>query len=147
MPSLFRATRGNEYTSPKTVLGFYAGLLAILEVGVVAVLAVLASQDDLHYLVPWVAGFGGSVFIAIIGIVVAMNIVDPTKLQLGQVTGREFIDYQRRGDSIGGEYIEKPADKSQAPIQLPAPAPPPEGEEVKDDTDTLPPLPEPPGEN
>jgi hypothetical protein len=85
-------------------------LLALLELGVAIVLGFLVSQDDLHYLVPWVIGFGAFVFVAIIAVVVAINVIDPSKLQLGQMTGREFIDYQRvtRGDSLGGEYIEAP---------------------------------------
>ncbi len=104
---LSRAAR--EIRHPRTVLGFYAVLLGLVETGVVAILLVLASQQDLHHLVPWVIGFGAVIFVAIIAVVVAMNVIDPTKLQLEPMKGREFLDYQRvtRGDSIGGDYIEK----------------------------------------
>lgn len=89
------------------MLGFYAGVLVILEAGVVAALLVLGSNDDLHSLVPWVLGFGAFTLIGVIVVVVVVNLIDPTKLQLGRVTGKEFLDYQRvRGDSIGGEYLE-----------------------------------------
>jgi len=110
MAAIFRTTRGNEYSSPRTVLGFYAGVLIILEVGVVAVVAFLASQNDLHHLIPWAMAFGAVAFLGIVVVVVSINFRDPTKLQLGQMTGREFVDYQRvtRGDSIGGEYVEPP---------------------------------------
>jgi hypothetical protein len=109
MPTVFRGTKQGEYSSPRTVLGFYAGVLAILEAGVVGASAVLASQDSLHYLVPWVLAFGGVVLVGLIGVVIAINVRDPTKLQLGQISGREFIDYHRMtlGDSAGGEYIEE----------------------------------------
>ena len=91
------------------MLGFYAAVLVILEAGVVGSTAVLATESSLHYLIPWTLGFGALVLIGLIGVVVAMNVRDPTKLQLGRVSGREFLDYQRvtRGDSIAGEYVEE----------------------------------------
>jgi hypothetical protein len=109
VPTFLRSSHKGEYTSPRTVLGFYAGVLIILEAGVVALSAVLAADEDLHYLIPWLLLFGGVLLVAIIAIVVVMNVRDPTKLQLEGVTGREFIAYQRitRGDSISGEYVEE----------------------------------------
>lgn len=109
MAALLRRTRGGEFSTPKTVLGFYAGVMAIVELGVVGVITVLATNDSLRYLVPWTLLFAALVLVALIGIVVAMNIRDPSKLQLGQMTGREFIDYQRLtlGDSVSGEYTEE----------------------------------------
>jgi len=111
MASLFRTIRGNEYSNPKTVLGFYAGVLVIIEIGVIAALGFLVSQNDLHHLIPWLLAFGGALFVVVIAIVVAINVIDPTKLQLAPMTGREFTDHQRvtRGDSIGGEYVEAPS--------------------------------------
>jgi hypothetical protein len=104
---LLRGTRSGVYTSPRTVLGFYAGVLGLLEVGVVAVSIVLASQSSLHYLFPYVLGFGALVFITLVAIVVLINVRDPTKLQLGQVSGREFIEYQATvGDSASGQRAE-----------------------------------------
>jgi hypothetical protein len=102
-----RQTQGEEHSAPKTVLGFYATVLAILEVGVVGAVAVLASQKELRYLIPWVLGFGAIVLVILIGIVVAINVRAPMKLQLGQVTGRELIEYEHMtlGDSLSGEYV------------------------------------------
>jgi hypothetical protein len=104
-----RETRRGEYSAPRTVLGFYAGVLAILEAGVVGVLAVLATQDSLRDLIPYVLAFAGAVLVGLIVVVVAMNLKDPSKLQLSPMTGQEFIDYQRftLGDSIGGDYVEE----------------------------------------
>jgi hypothetical protein len=90
------------------VLGFYAAVLAILEAGVIGVIAVLATQHSLRYLVPWVLGFGAVVLVLLLVIVVLMNLIAPMKLQLGQVTGRELIEYERLtlGDSIGGDFVQ-----------------------------------------
>ncbi len=91
------------------MLGFYAGVLGIIEAGVVGAIAVLATQKELRHLILWVLIFGGVVLIALIGVVVAMNIKSPMKLQLGQVTGRELIEYERMtlGDSASGEYVKE----------------------------------------
>jgi hypothetical protein len=119
MVRLIQGVRTGEYSSPKTVLGFYAGVLVILEAGVVAATGVLATQDSLHYLIPWILAFGAATLIVLIGIVVAMNVRDPTKLQLGQITGREYIEAQvTLGDSTAGEYLETflvPGDPSMPP--------------------------------
>lgn len=46
--------------------------------------------------------------VTLIGVVVAMNVKAPMKLQLGQVTGRDYIAYERMtlGNSTTGEYVE-----------------------------------------
>ena len=90
------------------MLGFYAGVLAIIEVGCIAAIAVLASTDSLRYLVPYVLAFAAFLVVVLIGIVVAINLIDPTKLQLSPVTGSEFIEYQRMtlGDSKSGDTVE-----------------------------------------
>jgi hypothetical protein len=109
MASRLRRTQGGTYSAPKTVLGFYAGVLAILEVGVVSAIGVLASQHALLYLVPWVLAFGAIVLVLLIAVVVAINIKAPMKLQLGQVSGQELIEYERLtlGDSIAGDHTEE----------------------------------------
>jgi hypothetical protein len=133
---LIRRTQAGEYTTPKTVLGFYAGVLAILELGVIGALTILATDEDLHHLIPWTLAFAAVTLIGLIAIVVAINVKDPTKLQLGRVTGREFLDYQRvtRGDSIGGEYVEELPPPGAAiteisPSARPAIEPPPDSAE------------------
>lgn len=109
MANLIKRSGQGEYAAPKTVLGFYGAVLAILEAGVIGTLAVLATNKSLHYLIPWVCGFGALILMALIVVVVAMNIRDPSKLQLGQVTAREYIEVQRMtlGDSIAGAYTEE----------------------------------------
>jgi hypothetical protein len=74
-----------------------------------AVLERLATQHELRYIIPWVLGFGAIVLVLLIAVVVAINVRAPMKLQLGQITGRELIEYERMtlGDSISGEYIEE----------------------------------------
>jgi hypothetical protein len=130
LATLFRKTQTDEYSAPKTVLGFYAGVLAILEAGVIGATAVLATQESLRYLIPWVLAFGGVILVVLIAIVVAINVRDPTKLQLGQMSGREFIEYHRMtlGDSLGGERAEdipvlqaRPSDISGGPTLPPGP--------------------------
>jgi hypothetical protein len=109
MAERFRTTQSGEHSEPKTVLGFYASVLAIVEVGVVAAIAVLASQKELRHLIEPVLIFGGVVLVALIGVVVTINVRAPMKLQLGKVTGREYIEYEQMtlGNSITGEYIER----------------------------------------
>jgi hypothetical protein len=107
-PTIFRQTQTGQYSAPQTVLGFYALVLVILELGLVGVLVVLATSDSLHFLIPWVLGFAGIALISLLGVVVTMNVRDPTKLQLGEVKGKDFLEHQQitRGDSIAGEYVE-----------------------------------------
>ncbi len=109
MVSRSRRTEGGVYSTPKTVLGFYAGVLAIVELGVVAAIGVLATQKELRHLVPWVLAFGAVILVLLIGVVVAINVKAPMKLQLGQVSGRDLIEYERMtlGDSIAGDYVEE----------------------------------------
>ena len=107
-PTIFRQTKTGQYSAPQTVLSFYALVLVILEAGLIGVLIILAADDSLHSFVPWVLGFAGIVLVALLGVVVTMNVLDPTKLQLGEVKGKDFLEHQQitRGDSIAGEYVE-----------------------------------------
>ncbi len=68
----------------------------------------LATQKELRYLILPVLIFGAAVLVGLIGVVVTMNVRTPMKLQLGQVTGRELIEYEQMtlGNSTTGEYIE-----------------------------------------
>jgi hypothetical protein len=107
-PTIFRQTKTGQYSAPQTVLGFYALVLVIVEAGLLGVLVILSSNDSLNFLVPWVLAFAGLILIALLGVVVTMNVRDPTKLQLGEVKGKDFLEHQQitRGDSIAGEYVE-----------------------------------------
>lgn len=121
--SRLRRTEGGAYSAPRTVLVFYASVLAIIELGVVGAIGVLATQQGLRYLVPWVLLFGAIVLVALIGVVVAMNLKAPMKLQLQPVTGQEFIQHERLtlGDSNTSEFREDivPAGTSLVQGQLP----------------------------
>ncbi len=107
--TFIRRTQRGEYTTPKTVLGFYWGVLAALEAGVGAVILVLSTQESLRYLVPWVLVFGAAVFVVVVAIVIGINLKAPMKLQLGEVTGSEFMQHEQmtQGDSIAGERVER----------------------------------------
>jgi hypothetical protein len=114
IPTPFSGTRISEVVTPKTALAFYASLLLIDGVVTAALTVPCASVSALNYLVPWVLGFGAFVFLGIVAVVIGLNIKDPSKLQLGEVTSRDYIQIQHekaiRGDSIGGQYLEpKPA--------------------------------------
>lgn len=97
----FRRTQG--------VLAFYATVLGLVEAGVVGVTAILADKEELRYLIPWVLAFGAIVLVGLIGVVVVLNVRTPMKLQLGQVSGRELIEYEQMtlGNSASGEYVER----------------------------------------
>lgn len=73
------------------------------------------------WLIPWVLAFGGVALVTLIGIVVWMNIKAPMKLQLGKVSGREFIAYEQMtlGNSTTGEYLEN------VPVVIPSGSFPP----------------------
>lgn len=115
MATHIRKTEGGEHSEPKTVLGFYATVVGIVELGVVGAVVALSTDKELRYLVPWVLGFGGLALVTLIGIVVWMNIKAPMKLQLGRVSGREFIAHEQMtlGNSTTGEYLEN------VPIAIP----------------------------
>lgn len=68
-----------------------------------------------------------------------MNVRDPTKLQLGEVKGKDFLEHQQitRGDSIAGEYVEAvPSAVTMDPMPLIEPetsGDPDEGEKPEND--------------
>lgn len=99
-----RAIRAGEVSSPKTILGFFAIVLAILVGGAVSA-AVALGGGDYRFLIPIIFLFVGVVFIVLVAIVVLAMWRDPTRLMLGRMTGREYIDFVRltQGDSRHGE--------------------------------------------
>ena len=124
MIQLFRGARGGEYSAPKTVLGFFNIVLAILTTGCVGVAAVLASQPKLYYLIPYSLGLAFVFFVILVVGVFIVMLKDPTKLQLGEVSARDFINYQLTlGDSAAGEHQEPFFDirADRRTLKLPAP--------------------------
>jgi hypothetical protein len=107
MLKLAQGTKSGEYSSPKTVLGFCAIVLGIVATACVAATSVLAWHEatDQYALLP--LGFFALFTVAMFAAVWWVLLKDPTKLQLGQMTGREFIDYQKLtlGDSTTGDQI------------------------------------------
>ncbi|MGB9185144.1 MAG: hypothetical protein WCB67_13865, partial [Solirubrobacteraceae bacterium] len=82
----------------------------------------------------WLLVFGGVTLVSLMIVVVAMNIRTPFKLQLGEVTGRELMEYEQMtlGNSTSGEYVESVL-RAIVPGAGPSPQPPesatPEGDE------------------
>jgi hypothetical protein len=95
-----------RYTeNPRTVLGFFATVLGLILAADIAAVATLAYADVKTGLIPWLLGFAGVVFVALVGAVLVIALVDPSKLMLGRVTGSEYAEIQRLtlGDSRAGE--------------------------------------------
>jgi hypothetical protein len=136
----FRHTKREEYSAPKTVLGFYAIVLAVLEAGVIGATAVLATQKELRDIVPWVLAFGGVVLVVLIGVVVTINVRAPMKLQLGQVSGSDLIAYEQMtlGNSTTGEYVENVPIAMPPGGQRPWPSPPGSADDIVEDEGTSP---------
>lgn len=96
------------YKKPKTVLGFFAIVLAILGTTGSAIVGLLSRTEPLHSAVPWVLAFLGFVFLGTLVGVFVTAWRDPTILMLGQVSGEDYLANRRLtlGDSDEGEYID-----------------------------------------
>lgn len=100
-----RAVASRESSSPKTVLGFFVLVLTVMGAVTVPLIAVLASQEDLRYLIPIVLTVVAVIFLVVLGAILWIVIFgDPTRLMLGQVTGSEYREFQKMviGDSESG---------------------------------------------
>lgn len=102
-----QAVASRQTVNPRTVLAFYGTVLALLFAAIVGAIAVLASTDTATYLIPWLLGFGGLVFLLLISGVFAITLRDPAKLMLGQITGTEYVAIHKAilGSSMTGEHI------------------------------------------
>jgi hypothetical protein len=102
---VFKAIQSRQSSNPKTVLGFYGAVLAVILGGCVAAVWVLAVTHTMTSLIPWIFGAGAIVFVGLLITVVVINLVDPSKLMLGQISGIEYSEIQRArlGDSLKGE--------------------------------------------
>jgi hypothetical protein len=101
-------TVGRKTINPKTVLGFYATVLGLVLATTVGLVGVLAVNNVATYLIPWLLGFSGFVFVALIAGVFIVSLKDPSKLMLTQVTGMEYAQIQTLilGDSSTGDRLE-----------------------------------------
>jgi len=88
-------------------LGFYAGVLAILDSASLIAVAVLAQTHTMTWLIPWVLVFAAAVFLLLVGGVFTVNLFDPAKLMLGQISGSEYVAIHAMplGDSVSGEHM------------------------------------------
>ena len=114
---LISQIQSRHIANPRTVLGFFAGVLAILCSSCLIAVSILAYSHTMPNLIPWILGFAALFFV---GLVVALFIVmlqAPHKLMLGPVTGTEYAAIHRiaLGDSDRGERFE--------PVMSPMPPP------------------------
>jgi hypothetical protein len=105
---LTNAIRSRQVSNPRTVLGFYAGVLAIVLAGDVTAVGVLASTKVAISLIPWLLGFAALLVLLLLAGVFIVTLVDPSKLMLGQITGTEYANIHRvvLGDSDSGQRLE-----------------------------------------
>ncbi len=108
---LTRAFKGGERSSPKTVLGFFAIMIGIAGTTAVAAIAFIAGVDKLRYLVPVILIVFLVVFLSVMIVVMVLSWKDPSKLMLGQITGRDYVLIQQQkmtlGDSTSGEHVDE----------------------------------------
>jgi hypothetical protein len=97
----------SEQSGPKTVLGFCGAVLGIAASLTLGLAIVLSTTDHLALVAVVLAGFF-VVFIGIVAWVLLSMKKDPTRLVVGPMTGREYLEYQRwtAGDDLVGERVE-----------------------------------------
>lgn len=100
-----RAVATADYRTPKTILGFFALVVAVLSSSTVVVIGILAGTPALHGLIIPVLLLLTGIAISAIGGVIATAWKDPTILMLGQVSGEVYIANRRLtlGDSASGD--------------------------------------------
>jgi len=99
---------GAGIRSPKTILGFFALVLGIAVVGAAVAIRTLAQTTNLHNLVLPILMFTGGLVIFVIVAVLAIALIDPTKLMLGEISDEAYIENRKLslGDSLHGEQVE-----------------------------------------
>ena len=105
---LAQQVRTGSYRAPKTILGFFAVVVALVLTGVGAATGILSRVEALHHLIVWVLGFGALIVVAVLLCVFITAWKDPTALMLGQISGHEYIENRKLalGDSESSEYTE-----------------------------------------
>ncbi len=108
MPKNTEGGIGGVIRSPKTVLGFFALIVAILFLSGIGIIRILAADANLHYLIIPILIFLATVILLVLIGVFITAWRDPTILMLGQVTGEVYLQYRRLtlGDSNAGESVE-----------------------------------------
>lgn len=110
-----------SFRSPKTVLGFFAAVIALVLTAASFLVAVLAREAGLHGLVLPVLGYLGVLIVAVLLFVCVAAWKDPTMLMLGQVTGEAYLANKKltMGDSSAGEYQEVQLRVTRGPTAVP----------------------------
>jgi hypothetical protein len=100
-----RVVTTTDYRTPKTILGFFALVVAILSSSTVVVIGIIARVPALHGLVIPVLLLLAGIATASIGGVIITAWKDPTILMLGQVSGEVYIANRKLtlGDSASGD--------------------------------------------
>ncbi|MGN5163679.1 hypothetical protein [Aeromonas dhakensis] len=98
-----------QVRSPRTILGFFAALTAILGVIIFGLVRILADVSALQWLIPILLIFGGSAFTFIALAILITSWVKPERLMLGEVKGEVYLQMLQlhQGDSSSGEVIEQ----------------------------------------
>lgn len=107
MPPLANLTRtawAAQQARPKTALGFFGATVASIVGGVPLTIWALGGAGTTA---ACVLGAAFLLIVAIMAGVFAIVWKDPTKLQLGQITGSEYTEAQRLtiGDDLTGERV------------------------------------------
>jgi hypothetical protein len=99
------AVRARESSSPRTILGVLLAIYGVLISGsVVVVIAMVGSDSDGP--IPWILLFDALITMALGAAILVITWKDPSRLMLGQLTGREYESIRRLhvGDDKAGEH-------------------------------------------
>lgn len=97
-----------QLKSPRTILGFFAALMAILGTTTFALVSVLVDIESLQGLIPILLIFGACFFSFISLAILITSWIKPEKLMLGEVKGEVYLQMLQlhQGDSEAGDVIE-----------------------------------------
>lgn len=106
IPPIIESIKSRE--APKTIVGFLVAIYGILMTASAAVAIGLATSNKSE-LVIYILIFAALATVALGVAVVVITWKDPSRLMLGQVTGREYaaIRYITQGDDTSGERVER----------------------------------------
>lgn len=113
-----------EYSRPKTVLGFFAAIVALLVPAGVTLIWLVVTRDKgaaNGYIIAALGFIAALVAVIVIGVIVVMW-RDPSRLMLGTISGREYWRIQQltQGDNVTGERTEDIGPRRLKPGQTPA---------------------------
>ena len=100
-----QAVASRESAAPRTILAFLLGMYTVLLTCAVGTVVALASTDS-SGAIPYVLGFVALITVALSIAILVITWKDPTRLMLGQITGREYAAIRREltyGDDLSGE--------------------------------------------